>query len=110
MPAAKKVNALPVRLWVNGAAGFAEVKFVGSLTRGALEHRVRQWQIEVFRRAPDSFLPAQKALWRYSFDCNYRKDSYELRLQLRSARAFEAAAEAYDREIRALSAKPARSV
>jgi hypothetical protein len=100
MPSFRKVRSkLPSRLWVNPIAGFAEVEFVGCLSRGALEERVKSWLNEMEARAPDSFTRPPKAVWRLSWDCNAKKDKYSFRVAVRSTPRFEAAAAQYQTEL-----------
>lgn len=104
MPTAAKTPALktlrPRRFTVNKLTNAAEFEFTGTLNQGRLEKKVRGFFAEMERRAPGSYTPTPKSLWRLSFDSNVAADKYTVQVALKHTVAFDAALDAFNHETR----------
>lgn len=84
----------PSRFTVNQLNGVCEMHVVASLTNGRLEKKVKA----IFAALPaGSFTPAPKALWKLYVDANAKNDAYEVRFQVRDAKAVQDALNAMSR-------------
>lgn len=78
----------PSRFFVNNLTGVCEMHVTGSIHQGRLEKKVRA----IFAALPaGTFTPAPRALWKHYIDCTARNDAYEIRFQVRDAKAVESA-------------------